>query len=160
MKVKKMKTMALSAVAVLVVGTAVIVLADVAHAVTTCNRRLLMAGRVSQDGTYGYTGIPTIGNDSSCILRQGVRTGAEVQTSPVWWLQHTLNQCYGQSLALDGDYGPKTTRAVKAAQATVPGLARDGVYGPRTRSAVRWYVERTTAHGGSLGTCLPFGSLE
>jgi hypothetical protein len=159
-KVKKLKMLALSVVAVLVAGSAVILLADVAHAGTTCNRRLLMAGPVSQDGTYGYTGIPTIGNDSSCRLRQGDRTGTERQTSPVWWLQRTLNQCYGQSLVLDGAYGPKTTRAVKAAQATVPGLASDGVYGPRTRSALRWYAERTTAHGGSLGKCVPFGSLE
>jgi hypothetical protein len=154
------KTLVMSAMAVLVAGTGVIMLADAAQALTTCDRMVLMAGTVDPAGTYGYSGIPTAGGDRSCRLHMGVDTGTDAHSSPVWWLQRTLNECYGASLVLDGAYGPKTAEAVKAAQATVRGLERDGVYGPRTRNALKWYTERSTSHGGTLAKCLPYGSLK
>jgi murein L,D-transpeptidase YcbB/YkuD len=157
-KVKK-GTLAMSAVAVLAAGVSAVALAETAQAATTCNARVLRTGLLSMDGTYGSAGVPTIGTNPSCRMRKGLDTGDDVARSPVWWLQLTLNQCYGQSLTLDGDYGAKTAKAVKAAQAGVPGLAHDGVYGPRTRSALKWYTQHTTGRGRIVAKCLPYANL-
>ncbi len=51
-----------------------------------------------------------------------------------------MNNCYTPSprLAEDGDYGPKTKTAVRAAQKKI-GTTADGVYGPNTLSKLKIY---------------------
>lgn len=76
------------------------------------------------DGQASVPANPTTGTD--CIMRTG--RGAAVAVKD---LQDSLNRCYGQHLAVDGRYGPRTTAAVRFAQAR-GGVRRDGVYGPQT----------------------------
>lgn len=52
-------------------------------------------------------------------------------------LQTTLNKCYSQELDVDGDFGPKTRRALVAAQRRA-GAVPDGIYGPETMSKLSW----------------------
>ncbi|GAB3137907.1 hypothetical protein GCM10027290_04520 [Micromonospora sonneratiae] len=58
-------------------------------------------------------------------------------------LQNALVRCYGQSIAVDGDFGSGTRTALLNAQnweRVVNGkaLAVDGVYGPATRGSIMW----------------------
>ena len=62
------------------------------------------------------------------MLRRGSR-GATVKS-----LQELLNR-RGETLALDGIFGPKTEAAVKRFQRSA-GLTNDGVVGPRTWAAL------------------------
>jgi serine/threonine-protein kinase len=56
-------------------------------------------------------------------------------------LQIALDYCnLHATLAVDGDYGPKTEQAVRAFQDTSKGLAHDGVFGPDTSGAMKWPV--------------------
>ncbi len=54
----------------------------------------------------------------------------------VRWIQHALNQVTGATLAVDGDYGPRTREAVRRFQQN-RGLAVDGVVGPQTDATLR-----------------------
>lgn len=67
----------------------------------------------------------------NCKLHQGDH-GSGVSA-----LQLTLKKCYGQSIAVDGSFGPATFAALKKAQ-TKMGVASDGVYGYNTRMAMKW----------------------
>ncbi|MFE7394905.1 peptidoglycan-binding domain-containing protein [Streptomyces sp. NPDC057582] len=78
--------------------------------------------------------IPTTTDNSGnrqCHLQQGLVGGG------VGELQRNLNRCYGQSLALDNNYGPKTTQAVRYAQSRL-NINVDGVFGPQTSNAMVW----------------------
>ena len=61
-------------------------------------------------------------------------TGAEVKK-----LQKNLNT-FGYNLAEDGDYGGKTTAAVKGFQ-TLTKIGADGKYGPQTAAKMREYIK-------------------
>jgi hypothetical protein len=75
---------------------------------------------------------PTAANGSSyCWMQRGNNSIA------VWALQFTLYQCYGLGLALDGDFGPATQRALTFAQ-SISGARPDGAYGPDTRSHLKY----------------------
>jgi hypothetical protein len=52
-------------------------------------------------------------------------------------LQDALVRCNGQSIAVDGEYGPATTQAVASVQAR-NGITADGMYGPATMRAMSW----------------------
>jgi peptidoglycan hydrolase-like protein with peptidoglycan-binding domain len=85
--------------------------------------------------------VPTIGDDThldNCELGLGNDSNA------VFWLQTTLNFCYGAGLATDGIYGPLTQAAVRHAQ-TLAGVTHDGIYGPQTRDHIKW--------GDAAGQC-------
>lgn len=71
--------------------------------------------------TYGYTATTT--------LRSGMN-GAAVTA-----LQTALNNYGGASLVADGAYGPATSAAVMAFQAS-QGLGQDGIAGPNTQGAL------------------------
>jgi peptidoglycan hydrolase-like protein with peptidoglycan-binding domain len=99
------------------------------------------SAQASCTGSSAYTNaaghlvfVPTIGSDThrdNCDLGPGNNGNA------VYWLQTTLNHCYGAGLALDGSYGPLTQAAVKHAQ-RVAGITADGIYGPQTRDHIKW----------------------
>ncbi|MET8123208.1 peptidoglycan-binding domain-containing protein [Micromonospora sp. NPDC005189] len=90
----------------------------------------------------GYPGgadmhVPTIGwqdGNKTCYLEYGHSNSA------VKVLQEALNNCYSQSLRLDGQYGTNTRNAVRAAQRQInqtwewANIAEDGEYGPQTRA--------------------------
>jgi len=79
--------------------------------------------------------VPTIGNNTH---RDNCELGLGNNSQAVVALQETLDGCYGQHLAVDGDYGPLTQAAVEVAQraANVP---VDGIYGPVTRDHIKWF---------------------
>ena len=52
-------------------------------------------------------------------------------------LQHSLVDCYGEVVTIDGDYGSETAGAVAAVQRRA-GIAPDGEYGPATVAVMRW----------------------
>ncbi|WP_037625292.1 peptidoglycan-binding domain-containing protein [Streptomyces aureus] len=57
----------------------------------------------------------------------------------MYYLQETLNYCYGQDLgAIDGKFGPKTAAALARVQRSL-GIDPDGVYGPQTRDKIKWH---------------------
>ena len=128
-----MRRIALTAAAVLVAtsGVAGITLAAVAPA----------SAQASCTGSSGYTDVkgfgvlvPTIGNNThqdNCELGLGNDSQAVVA------LQETLDGCYGQHLAVDGDYGPLTQAAVEVARRAAH-VTVDGVYGPVTRDHINW----------------------
>jgi peptidoglycan hydrolase-like protein with peptidoglycan-binding domain len=59
---------------------------------------------------------------------------------PVPTLQHLL-RARGQEVAVDGEFGPRTDRAVRAVQQSA-GLTADGIVGPQTWAAVIVRVRR------------------
>lgn len=84
--------------------------------------------------------VPTVAdahpNEWSCDLLPSNVSGLV----PVERLQIDLNDCYGQHLRVDGEYGPLTEAAVKLAQGTEH-VTQDGDYGPQT-------VVGTSTYGG------------
>ena len=56
--------------------------------------------------------------------------------SAVKELQHALNKLFGAGLAEDGDFGPKTSSAVRSFQANFH-LVVDGIYGPKSATALK-----------------------
>lgn len=104
-------------------------------------------GSDAQGGTCGHTStftssqgrytIPSNGSADAttardCTLDQDHGGGAPVKT-----LQQALNQCNGAHLAVDGDYGSGTAKAVQSFQSS-HGLAADGAYGPATAGKMAW----------------------
>ncbi|MER7468293.1 peptidoglycan-binding domain-containing protein [Streptomyces sp. NPDC097981] len=82
-----------------------------------------------------YTKVPTIDPQGTnfCTLRSGAK-GMQV-----YYLQDTLNYCYGQDLGTpDGKFGPKTAAALARVQKII-GADPDGVYGPQTRDKLKWH---------------------
>lgn len=118
---------------------------------------------------YGdaYRPIP-YGNGSdpyNCHMAQGA-TGDAVKL-----LQYSINKCYGSQswynllatssdgfaptydLAVDGQFGPTTKRAVQKVQKYVntmfgANISVDGSYGPQTRAAMSWWTGGTTQPSG------------
>lgn len=99
------------------------------------------------DGSYGpaTTAAVTSFQASAGLVRDGIagpNTWSSVTPDlsqgavgdAVKALQLALN-AHGAKLVVDGDFGPATTAAVKAFQAST-GLVRDGIVGPRTWSAL------------------------
>jgi len=76
-------------------------------------------------------------------LKQGAKGGA------VQRLQKALTKA-GQNVALDGDFGPGTDRAVRAFQAA-HGLGVDGVVGPGTWAALGVGGAHAAGNGGGDG---------
>jgi peptidoglycan hydrolase-like protein with peptidoglycan-binding domain len=81
-----------------------------------------------------------------CSMSEG-----EGDSDAVAALQDALVRCNGQSVTVDGNYGPQTTAAVAAVQAQ-NGLDADGTYGTDTMRAMSWPV--STSSGV---TCVDIG---
>ncbi|MGH9288920.1 MAG: peptidoglycan-binding domain-containing protein [Acidimicrobiales bacterium] len=65
-------------------------------------------------------------------------------------LQDALARCNGESVSVDGEYGPQTAAAVMDVQERA-GITADGEYGPATLQAMRW---PTTTTSGARTDCV------
>lgn len=63
-------------------------------------------------------------------------------------LQLALKSCYGQPIAVDGEFGPATRDALKYAQGK-EGIAADGLYGEQVFENLKWarYKQDGTRNG-------------
>jgi hypothetical protein len=77
----------------------------------------------------------------------GVGTGCvmNIDQTPIGWgvvaLQQSLKNCYGQSIVVDGDFGPATKAALRNAQ-RIHRIPDDGQYGPQTRDTLLWWTDQ------------------
>jgi hypothetical protein len=109
----------------LAMGSALTLAPAPAHAATQyCNSTIITG--IVRVPFHANTGGGTV----FCTMKVGSRGPAVIQ------LQRTLNRCYGQRLAVDGSYGPKTRAAVVVAQRKTGLGDIDGVYGPKTAAAI------------------------
>lgn len=142
MSLKRVKiakaTAAVMATAVLSAGE--VAFASQAEAATvTCNGQV--AWWSVKHSKYLY--VPVYTNSSgvdnrSCELKQGAGpTGGA--GSATHTLQVNLNECYGENLKTDGDFGSATKAALIRAQRRA-GVDDDGVYGPITASYLKFAV--------------------
>jgi peptidoglycan hydrolase-like protein with peptidoglycan-binding domain len=158
----KGKRAVVTALAALTVGVSGVAVAGIAQAATsTCDGRVMEAGLVEKtlaQDVYGEAAVPVRGASDACRLARGDFTGTDPAASPVYWLQLTLNECYGAGLALDGDYGGGTRAALIAVQRDA-GIERDGVYGPETRDHMRFFTHHTERNGVVRSACVAYGSL-
>ncbi|HET9656097.1 MAG TPA: peptidoglycan-binding domain-containing protein [Kineosporiaceae bacterium] len=156
------KRAAVAALAAVIVGVSGVAVAEIAQAATvTCNGRVMKAGMVGRtvvQEVYGEAGVPTRDGSLACRLTRGDSTGTDLATSPVYWLQLTLNECYGAELVIDGNYGSKTRAAVMGVQRDA-GIEPDGVYGPTTRDHMSFYTRRSQRNGAFRSDCVPYGYL-
>ncbi|SDC23261.1 peptidoglycan-binding domain-containing protein [Actinokineospora iranica] len=77
---------------------------------------------------------PALANRSkNCVLGVG-NYGPAVRA-----LQESLRYCYGQKIAIDGDFGRGTRSALITVQRRVK-VTADGVYGPNTNKKMKWYT--------------------
>jgi peptidoglycan hydrolase-like protein with peptidoglycan-binding domain len=130
----EMRRIALAAAAVLAAASGV--------AGITLAAAVPASAQASCTGSSGYTDakgfgvlVPTIGNNTH---RDDCELGLGNDSQAVVALQETLDGCYGQHLATDGDYGPLTQAAVEVAQRAAH-VTADGVYGPVTRDHINWW---------------------
>jgi hypothetical protein len=84
------------------------------------------------DGPGGINWMPAAANNSTiCFLAQGDVSGA------VWALQRALKVCYGQNIATDSQFGPKTKQALINVQNQLH-ISADGGYGKETRTFMKF----------------------
>jgi hypothetical protein len=111
-----------------------------------CRRRARYASNIVGYGrpAYGTTpsgakSRPAVGRpNSSDLAPPGVPTLRRGSGGTlVKQLQRCLNKVQGSALQVDGDFGPKTTAAVRTFQAGTRGLEVDGRYGPKTSGKLR-----------------------
>jgi hypothetical protein len=99
-----------------------------------------------------YLHVPSKGGDSwnfNCVVVRGHKGW------PVVVLQESLNACYGQGLAVDGDFGGNTERAVKNAQRAInrPEVSVDGRFGPKTSQYFLFQAYDHNNGGAHTGYC-------
>ena len=94
-------------------------------------------------GNAQVPGSTSLGSDDSanCVMREG--SGGD---EAILVLQGALARCNGQSVGLDGEYGPQTTQAVMNVQQQ-HGVTADGAYGPATLEVMGW---PSTGSGGCV----------
>lgn len=108
-----------------VLGTAaglVVVTAGPAAATPACNSHGYIA---AYNGSI--VDIPMSSSGVNCHLQQGYSNAA------VRVLQNSIVKCYGISIVIDGDFGPRTRAALVTVQKRER-ISADGEYGPQTRT--------------------------
>jgi hypothetical protein len=98
----------------------------------------------------GDTSLFGSSESAACDMRAG-----DGDDEAVTALQVALVRCNGQNIAVDGDYGPETTRAVTNVQQQ-HGIGADGAYGPATLQVMGW--PRTGSGGSDCVTGVSAGS--
>ncbi|WP_116046863.1 peptidoglycan-binding protein [Amycolatopsis palatopharyngis] len=88
------------------------------------------AGLPATGVVAAHTWTALLSRGSTPILQDG-SSGSAVSR-----LQRSLNAATGAALTIDGQFGPKTTAAVKSYQ-SARGLGADGIVGPRTWGALQ-----------------------
>jgi peptidoglycan hydrolase-like protein with peptidoglycan-binding domain len=151
MRGKIVNTVAAVMVAIAVATGGVMIAGPAQAATPTCNGHVFwFSGRWGQD-LYVPVKTSSSGNVRGCELRQGAGPSGGVG-SAVHALQTTLNECYGEHLTTDSEFGPATKAALIRAQRR-EGISADGIYGPQTAD----YLAFTHRNGDFVsGPCHPF----
>ncbi|HKH04580.1 MAG TPA: peptidoglycan-binding domain-containing protein [Acidimicrobiales bacterium] len=104
------------------------------------------AGLEPCGGAYKFSGtMAPIGSVYIPVMYHGWPDGMNCFMSlgahnwGVYFLQVTLQNCYGQTIAADARFGEATRFALRNAQ-RIHGITADGVYGPTTRRTIRWWT--------------------
>jgi hypothetical protein len=108
----------------------------------TCDGVVVVAADGGTAQVPGETGLFS-SESTACEMEAG-----QGDEDAVVVLQNALVRCNGQAVAVDGEYGPETTRAVIAVQRQA-GVAADGAYGPATLQAMRWPTTASTTSGAA-----------
>jgi hypothetical protein len=111
----------------------------------TCDGVVVVATEAGTAQVPGDTGLFETSESTACEMEAG-----QGDKEAVVVLQDALVRCNRQSLAVDGGYGPETTRAVIAVQRQA-GVGTDGAYGPVTLQAMRWPTTATSATPATSG---------
>jgi hypothetical protein len=111
---------------------------DNADGLSTCDGVVVVESASRTAQVPGQTGVLGTSASAACEMRPG-----QGDEEAVAVLQTALAQCNGQTVAVDGQYGPQTTSAVEAVQRQA-GVAGDGEYGPDTFQAMRWPATPTS----------------
>jgi uncharacterized Zn-binding protein involved in type VI secretion len=109
----------------------------------TCDGVVVVAADGGTAQVPGETGLFGTSESTTCEMEAG-----QGDEDAVVVLQNALVRCNGQAVAIDGEYGPETTRAVIAVQRQA-GVAVDGAYGPATLQAMRWPTTASTTSGAT-----------
>jgi peptidoglycan hydrolase-like protein with peptidoglycan-binding domain len=109
----------------------------------TCDGVVVVAADGGTAQVPGETGLFGTSESTACEMEAG-----QGDEDAVVVLQNALVRCNGQGVAIDGEYGPETTRAVIAVQRQA-GVAADGAYGPATLQAMRWPTTASTTSGAT-----------
>jgi peptidoglycan hydrolase-like protein with peptidoglycan-binding domain len=107
---------------------------EVGDGLATCDGVLTVESPSGSARVPGDTGLLDATATAACEMQVGEGDEAAVAV-----LQDALARCHGESVAVDGRYGPQTAGAVMAVQRQA-GAEQDGEYGPATRDAMRWPV--------------------
>ncbi|MFJ8146394.1 peptidoglycan-binding protein [Streptomyces sp. NPDC096048] len=144
MKIQRMlRTRAALAVGVtLLSGAAVAGTAGPATAASGCNSTYISSKSFIE--WRGEARIPAWSDGTYLSLNCSMQLGSS--GAGVRALQTSLNECYDESLDVDGQFGPRTRDALKRAQAEED-ISVDGGYGPQTRNALAWYYKPVTPMG-------------
>lgn len=109
-------------------------------ATSQCTKRIALTHTA-----VGAIWVPAAANDSgSCWMDQSSSGNG------VWALQRALVHCYGEPIAIDGDFGPKTAGALARVQKEV-GAKADGVYGPQTAGRMKFSSTKSTSSKSCRG---------
>ncbi len=111
----------------------------------TCDGVVVVATEAGTAQVPGDTGLFGTSESTACEMEAG-----EGDDKAVIVLQDALARCNRQTVTIDGDYGPETTRAVSAVQRQA-GVGADGAYGPVTLQAMRWPTTATSGATDCVG---------
>lgn len=96
------------------------------------------ATALAQNATTDF-GAVVLPINKTANPRINCQTGSGSSGSWVTALQRHLRNCNGQSIAVDGIFGPATKQAVKNVQ-NAAGITADGIYGPQTMRVLRYWA--------------------
>ena len=117
------------------VGVVALQAPQASAAAHTCN-----SGQIVHNAHIRQT-QPNYNGSISCYLNGGANRNATATRA----LQKALNTCYHAGLAVDGIYGPATTRAL-ANRVQAGHSTPDGLYGPATAKYIKTPIWDATGH--------------